>query len=135
MHHQQSLFYGSNQENAIEVVQRKLMQQNYGQCNTVVKECNFLNLQNLNLIKLMTALDSCDQIPADASPCHSAEIDSMCLAWDRSSVQLNQLNSTDFPRTSSCVSCRVAHLCGSINYLLSLRFLFTMTTKWYSALK
>lgn len=50
MHLQQSLFYGSNQENAIEVVQRKLMQQDYGQCNTVVKECNFLDLQNLNLI-------------------------------------------------------------------------------------
>lgn len=69
-HHQQSLFYGSNQESAIDVVQRTLMQQDYGECNTVVKECNFLDLQNLNLIKLMTALDSCDQIPANASPCN-----------------------------------------------------------------
>lgn len=86
MHHQQFLFYGSNQKNAIEVVQRKLMQQDYGQCNTVVKECNFLDLQNLNLIKLMTALASCDQIPANASPCHPADIDSMCPGTD---LQLN----------------------------------------------
>jgi len=91
MHHQPSLFCGSNEENATEVVQRKLMQQDCGQCNTVVKKCNFLDLQNLNFIKQMTALDSCDQIPANASPCHSAEIDSMCLGID---LQLNSTSPT-----------------------------------------
>ena len=43
----------------------------------------------------MTALDSCDQIPANASPCNSAEIDSMCLGADL------QFNSTSpIPLTS-----------------------------------